>query len=141
MTTLFKPVKIESAEQAEALPVGTVGHEPPHLYAYIKKARNYWRGTGDDAALTDYEMLPFTALVPIEAAEEYKGFPMFPRPTDAPWPPRSTPNRDADGHWYYIDEDGYSTAHLGGHPFHDLMVAWIDSLPRTIRYVTPWESV
>ena len=70
MTTLFKPVLIESAAQAEALPVGTVGHEPPHLYAYIKKARNYWRGTGDDAALTDYEMLPFTALVPIEAEEE-----------------------------------------------------------------------
>ena len=70
MTTLYKPVLIESAEQAEALPIGTVGHEPPHLYAYIKKARNYWRGTGDDAALTDYEMLPFTALVPIEAEEE-----------------------------------------------------------------------
>ena len=70
MTTLYKPVLIESAEQAEALPIGTVGPEPPHLYAYIKKARNYWRGTGDDAALTDYEMLPFTALVPIEAEEE-----------------------------------------------------------------------
>ena len=70
MTTLYKPVLIESAEQAEALPIGTVGHEPPHLYAYIKKARSYWRGTGDDAALTDYEMLPFTALVPIEAEEE-----------------------------------------------------------------------
>ena len=75
MTTLYKPVKIESAEQAEALPVGTVGHEPPHLYAYIKKARNYWRGTGDDAALTDYEMLPFTALVPIEAEEETREHP------------------------------------------------------------------
>ena len=71
MTTLYKPVLIESAEQAEALPVGTVGHEPPHLYAYIKKARNYWRGTGDDAALTDYEMPPFTALVPIEAEEQH----------------------------------------------------------------------
>ena len=69
MTTIYVPRLIESAEQAEALPVGTVGHEPPHLYAYIKKARNYWRGTGDDAALTDYEMLPFTALVPIEAEE------------------------------------------------------------------------
>ena len=72
MTTLYKPVLIESAEQAEALPIGTVGHEPPHLYAYIKKARNYWRGTGDDAALTDYEMLPFTALVPIEAEEDFQ---------------------------------------------------------------------
>ena len=75
MTTLYKPVLIESVEQAEALPVGTVGHEPPHLYAYIKKARNYWRGTGDDAALTDYEMPPFTALVPIEAEEETREHP------------------------------------------------------------------
>ena len=75
MTTLYRPVLLESAEQAEALPIGTVGHEPPHLYAYIKKARNYWRGTGDDAALTDYEMLPFTALVPIEAEEETREHP------------------------------------------------------------------
>ena len=75
MTTLYKPVLIESIEQAEALPVGTVGHEPPHLYAYIKKAPNYWRGTGDDAALTDYEMLPFTALVPVEAEEETREHP------------------------------------------------------------------
>ena len=75
MTTLYRPVLIESAAQAEALPVGTVGHEPPHLYAYIKKARNYWRGTGDDAALTDYEMLPFTALVPLEAEEETREHP------------------------------------------------------------------
>ena len=73
MTVIYVPRLIESAEQAEALPVGTVGHEPPHLYAYIKKARNYWRGTGDDAALTDYEMPPFTALVPIEAEEETTG--------------------------------------------------------------------
>ena len=75
MTSLYKPVLIEYAEQAEALPVGTVGHEPPHLYAYIKKARDYWRGTGDDEALTDYEMLPFTALVPIEAEEETREHP------------------------------------------------------------------
>ena len=75
MTTIYVPRLIESAEQAEALPIGTVGHEPPHLYAYIKKARNYWRGTGDDAALTDYEMLPFTALVPIEAEEETREHP------------------------------------------------------------------
>ena len=72
MTTIYVPRLIESAEQAEALPIGTVGREPPHLYAYIKKARNYWRGTGDDAALTDYEMLPFTALVPIEAEEDFQ---------------------------------------------------------------------
>ena len=73
MTVIYVPRLIEPVEQAEALPFGTVGHEPPHLYAYIKKARNYWRGTGDDAALTDYEMPPFTALVPIEAEEETTG--------------------------------------------------------------------
>ena len=144
MTTLYKPVLIESAEQAEALPEGAIMFLPAGPYVWTARDPGgefldhygrpwHFENTQDDE--------PFTALVPIEAEEEYKGFPMFPRPTDAPWPPRSTPNRDADGHWYYIDEDGYSTAHLGGHPFHDLMVAWIDSLPRTIRYVTPWESV
>ena len=144
MTTLYRPVLIESAAQAEALPEGTIMFLPAGPYVWTAREPGgefldhygrpwHFENTQDDE--------PFTALVPIEAEEEYKGFPMFPRPTDAPWPPRSTPNRDADGHWYYIDEDGYSTAHLGGHPFHDLMVAWIDSLPRTIRYVTPWESV
>ena len=144
MTTIYVPRLIESAEQAEALPEGTIMFLPAGPYVWTARDPGgefldhygrpwHFENTQDDE--------PFTALVPIEAEEEYKGFPMFPRPTDAPWPPRSTPNRDADGHWYYIDEDGYSTAHLGGHPFHDLMVAWIDSLPRTIRYVTPWESV
>ena len=144
MTVIYVPRLIESAEQAEALPEGTIMFLPAGPYVWTAREPGgefldhygrpwHFENTQDDE--------PFTALVPIEAEEEYKGFPMFPRPTDAPWPPRSTPNRDADGHWYYIDEDGYSTAHLGGHPFHDLMVAWIDSLPRTIRYVTPWESV
>ena len=144
MTVIYVPRLIESAEQAEALPEGTIIFLPAGPYVWTARDPGgefldhygrpwHFENTQDDE--------PFTALVPIEAEEEYKGFPMFPRPTDAPWPPRSTPNRDADGHWYYIDEDGYSTAHLGGHPFHDLMVAWIDSLPRTIRYVTPWESV
>lgn len=73
MTTLYKPVRIEYLEQAEVLPVGTVGHEPPHLYAYIKRGRDYWRETGHDEPLTDYEMLPFTALVPVEAEEETTG--------------------------------------------------------------------
>ena len=71
MTTLYKPVRIEYDEQAEALPIGTVGYDPPHLYAYIKRARNHWRETGHDVPLTDYEMLPFTAFVPIEAEEEH----------------------------------------------------------------------
>lgn len=70
MTTIYIPQRIEYAEQAEALPIGTVGHEPPHLYAYIKRARNRWQETGHDSHLADYEMVPFTAFVPIEAEEE-----------------------------------------------------------------------
>ena len=69
MTILYRPVLIESTEQAEALPIGTVGHEPPGLYAYIKQARDYWKETGHEVSLADHEMLPFTALVPIEAEE------------------------------------------------------------------------
>ena len=134
MTTLYRPVLIESAEQAEALPVGTVGHEPPHLYAYIKKARNYWRGTGDDAALTDYEMPPFTALVPIEAEKETRGITTWPRPGNAPWPEHSDLYSNSDGEHYYRDEDGVA------HDITEEMTAWLAAQPVHTRYVTPWEE-
>ena len=77
MTTLFKPVLIESAEQAEALPVGTV----------VKRARGSgipevaikydddvdgesWLGTLD-RYWSDHMMVGWTALVPVEAVEEH----------------------------------------------------------------------
>ena len=140
---IYIPRLIESAEQADALPEGAIvvnddGDRYNRLLGVGK-----WHSAADDRGL-DEDLDPrcrqrkITALVPIKAEEEHKGIPLFPRPADAPWPPRSTPNQDVDGRWYYIDEDGYSTAHLGGHPFHDLMVAWIDSLPRVTRYTTPW---
>ena len=142
MTTLYRPILIESAEQAEALTYGTVARRDvgSRIEVMVKHAPWTWWVGGEQFLRVGPEVaIGFEALVPIEAEEEHKGLPVFPRPTDAPWPPRSTPNQDADGRWYYIDEDGYSAAHLGDHPFHDLMVAWIDSLPRTTRLVTPWE--
>ncbi len=133
---LYREVKIETPEQADALPEGTIAIDGENPAPYFKFGNRWiW---GADGGLAPRTSVGLIALVPIEAEEEHKGFPVFPRPADAPWPPRSTPNQDADGRWYYIDEDGYSTAPLGDHPFHDLMVAWIASLPRITRYVTPW---
>ncbi|GLI30374.1 MULTISPECIES: hypothetical protein [Brachybacterium] len=82
MTTLYRPVLIESAEQAEALPVGTIallGPERPEAFenaAAVKVGPEetsegvpLWlvhsQGTADDA-----RMVGWTALVPIEAEEQ-----------------------------------------------------------------------
>ena len=73
MTTLYRPVLIESAEQAEALPVGTmartysVAHD---IEVCVKDWDNAWLGTHGTGAFTDLRMVGFTALVPIEAEEE-----------------------------------------------------------------------
>ena len=80
MTTLYKPVLIESAEQAEALPVGTVAidldSQGQPRQASIR-VRCGWYCTGEveadgspwlaphDAMAGDY------ALAPIEAEEEH----------------------------------------------------------------------
>ena len=147
MTTLYRPVLIKSAEQAEALPIGTLAAPmyedgPDFVYALVRREETYepWCNSDGSHARGHGDLDGFVALVPIEAEEERKGIPMFPRPEDAPWPPGASPNLGFDGRWYYIDEEGYSTALRGDHPFHDLMVAWIDSLPRMTRYTTPWEE-
>lgn len=80
MTTLYRPVLIESAEQAEALPAGTsvkraVWHESGHqdYCAGVKIGFNTWFTTSPTAerqdALSQY-MVGWMALVPIEAEEE-----------------------------------------------------------------------
>ena len=85
MTTLYKPVLIESAEQAEALPIGTVAldvaHETdPDLTPYVKITSKLWVSVwevSDDHELGGYGVCPNShivgdsALVPIEAVEEY----------------------------------------------------------------------
>ena len=79
MTTLYKPVLIESAEQAEALPVGTVaidldGQGQPRQASI--RVHCGWYCTGEVAAdgspwLASHDVMAGdTALVPIEAEEE-----------------------------------------------------------------------
>lgn len=140
--TLYVRVLIETAAQAEALPIGTVVVHYPRQGMEDQvgvRVRGGWEFTGTNPDTFDHrEAVGMEALVPVEAEEERKGFPLHPRPDDAPWPPYSNPDLGLDGRWYYTDEDGYSTEFLNGHPFHALMVAWIDSLPRITRYTTPW---
>lgn len=71
MTTLYRPVLIESAEQAEALPVGTIARHDDHMPVEKWEAvygETHW-GDAEDG-LTDVDMIGWTALVPIEAEEE-----------------------------------------------------------------------
>ena len=73
MATLYKPVPIESAEQAEALPEGAIMFLPAGPYVWTARDPGgefldhygrpwHFENTQDDE--------PFTALVPIEADEE-----------------------------------------------------------------------
>ena len=68
MTTLYKPVLIESAEQAEALPVGTTVTHPDYWPREKANLLGSWEGPGD--AMQNVDMVGWTALVPIEAEEE-----------------------------------------------------------------------
>ena len=72
MTTLYRPVLIESAEQAEALPEGTIMFLPAGPYVWTARDPGgefldhygrpwHFENTQDDE--------PFTALVPIEVEE------------------------------------------------------------------------
>ena len=73
MTILYKPVEIESAAQAEALPEGTIMFLPAGPYVWTARDPGgefldhygrpwHFENTQDDE--------PFTALVPIEAEEQ-----------------------------------------------------------------------
>ena len=69
MTTLYKPVLIETAEQAEALPEGTVATSE---FGFAReKWCGGWTGADDDALYDHLHMLGWVALVPIEAEEEH----------------------------------------------------------------------
>ncbi|MEJ6544511.1 hypothetical protein PQI65_15085 [Brachybacterium paraconglomeratum] len=71
MTTLCRPVLIESAEQAEALPEGTLARHDDHMP--VEKWRDEYGGTHwgyiEESVEVDL-LLGWTALVPIEAEEE-----------------------------------------------------------------------
>ena len=75
MNILYKPVLIESAEQAEALPRGTVatyGEKSAKLTAHhvgnVVTPADAWLVM--DELMPSAEMIGWTALVPIEAEEE-----------------------------------------------------------------------
>lgn len=73
MTILYKPVLIESAEQAEALPIGTVAirHDGDWHDAAVKLYDNAWQeASAEDWAASNGEMVGWTALVPVEVEEE-----------------------------------------------------------------------
>ena len=75
MTTLYRPVLIESAAQAEALPEGTLarhaaGPGMDHAHKARPLGRDLWLAVGGNC--TNAEMVGWTALVPIEAEEEHE---------------------------------------------------------------------
>ena len=80
MTTLYKPVLIETVEQAEALPVGTVGLPNPAddcRAPYLKTEDGWisgwypdWRRDREQDVEPDAGMVGETALVPVKAREE-----------------------------------------------------------------------
>ena len=112
MTTLYRPVLIETAEQADALPVGTVatlsediGDGVADFYA-ATKAEDGWERTDSSgpswmSPAPATGMIGWTALVPIEAGTEYR------------------PDTTAIRPW------GETTPH---------------PLPEQARYVTEWED-
>ena len=73
MTTIYVPRLIESAEQAEALPVGTTVTHPDYWPREKGNLLGSWEGPGD--AMQNAEMVGWTALVPIEAEEETREHP------------------------------------------------------------------
>ena len=121
MTTIYVPRPIESAEQAEALPVGTVAidldSQGQPRQASIR-VRCGWYCTGEATADGSPWLAPHDAmagdyaLVPIDAEKETVQ-------------PLSSTAMAADGFSYGPDDE--------------IPEEYFDGPPRT-RYVTPWES-
>ena len=76
MTTIYKPALIETAEQAEALPLGTVALYtaalPQDMTALVLGGDGIdGPGWQDEHEIKEHEyVIGWTALVPIEAEEE-----------------------------------------------------------------------
>ena len=116
MTTLYRLVPIESAEQAEAMPPGTVALRS---WGDGTTARTLTNGrwiTPSGGAMPHVETVGFTALVPIEAEEET----------------RSVARHPGGGQTNYNTEAAGNPGRMG---------EYIASLPVESRLVTPWESV
>ena len=68
MATLYKPVLIESAEQAEALPTGTIAMWNHGHFTMTNEGR--WLSPRGGVQSTARGLVGYTALVPIEAKGE-----------------------------------------------------------------------
>ena len=69
MTTLYKPVLIESADlPIDEFPEGTIATHPDH-WPVERCSCSRWESEGPDRY--DPDMVGWTALVPIEAEEEW----------------------------------------------------------------------
>lgn len=93
MTTLYKPVLIETVEQAEALPVGTVATDlgTSIVSAAVRTDVGLgWFVSGDEMTDMHEHLVGWTALVPIEAEEETRDHPGIMLPTDPPRHPQQT---------------------------------------------------
>ena len=72
MTVIYVPRLIESAEQAEALPIGTLAKRPQHYsIEKVDERPDEWTDTCNVEPRTSSDVIGWTALVPIEAEEEY----------------------------------------------------------------------
>lgn len=105
---VYIPTPITSAEQAEALPVGTVAVEQPDRtrMAYIRGDHGApWYATTDGDAWTEHdEMVGAFALVPIEAEEEWALIYDGEEPTPC--------SDEADAReWSRIDGEGQAPSH------------------------------
>lgn len=69
MTTLYRPVLIETPGQARELPPGTIA-TLHGAYPCWKHARQEWMTVGSAGLWGHGDMVGWTALVPVEAREE-----------------------------------------------------------------------
>ena len=128
MTTLYRPVLIESAAQAEALPDGTMAQHP-EMWSREKYEGRWHDGT---AVRSAGEMTGWTALVPIEAEEETSVIVSAPGSRDIDAHPYSEASMDSDGNVWFGDG-------LRRMDVTEQFNEWAKQHTRT-RYVTPWEE-
>lgn len=135
MTTLYRPVLIESAEQAEALPTGTVAVRDgalPRLLVVDATGPHWLTGTRAPGYVHPTDMIGWTALVPIEAEEETSVAVSASGFRDIAAHPYSEASMDSDGNVWF--GEGLSRVDVT-----EQFNEWAKQHART-RLVTPWED-
>ena len=79
MSTLYKPVLIETVEQAEQLPINTLAISADGVDPAIRK-EDGWHGIFGDPPYSHAEMVSDYALLSIEAEEETRVEDQWPDP-------------------------------------------------------------